>query len=454
MMRNHDELVEAAQEHVWLHFAHYDDVQERPKIFVRGDGMYLWDDEGNKYLDTFASLLTTVCGHHRPEIHRAVQEQMEQLEFFPNYHDCYNIPSIELAEKIAEVTPGDLSVSFFTCGGSEANESAMKMARQYFWETGEKGRFKVLAKRWSYTGSTMGTVAATGIPWFWETFGARQPGHEFYNPEWYYHRQLGVDEDEATELALKDFRELVAFENPDTIAAVIMDTVSGSNTGYWVPSKEFMQGVRETCDEHGILLILDEIQVGFAKTGKWFCCEHFDVVPDIMTVGKGFSGGYLPLSAAIATQKVAEPFRAPGREFRHGFTFGGHTTACAAALANLNIIEDENLVQRAAERGAYLRKKLEELLKYPIVGDVRGIGLLLALELLEDRQTWKKLEPEEGKVGTFIRNRMYDRGMILRNNDDILVFAPSLTISEAQIDEMLQGTEEAIAEACEEFGYT
>ncbi len=450
-MRSHDELVEAARKHVWLHFAHYDDIEKRPKIFVRGEGMYLWDDEGNKYLDTFASLLTTICGHHRPEVHEAVQKQMEQLEFFPNYHDCYTIPSIELAEKLAEIMPGDLSVAFFTGGGSEANESAMKMARQYFWEQGQRSRTGILAKRFSYTGATMGTMSATGIPWFWETFQPRMPGYGFFNPEWYYHRELGLAEEQAGKIALQDLEELVEFEGPESIAALIMDPVSGSNTGYWVPSAAFMQGVRELCDKHGILLIFDEIQVGFGKSGKWFCCEHWDVVPDIMTLGKGFSGGYLPLAAAVTTQKIAEVFRKPDAEFRHGFTFGGHTTACAATLANIEIIERENLVDRAAEMGTYLREKLEALYKYPIVGHVRGIGLLLALELLEDRKTWKKLEPE-GEIGAWVRDRCYELGMILRNNDDILVFAPSLTITKDEVDYMVGLTEQALAEACEKFG--
>jgi len=453
MMRSHDELVAAARRHTLLHFAVNEDVARQPKIFVRGEGMYLWDDEGNKYLDTFASLLTTVCGHHRPEIHAAVQKQMEQLEFFPSYHDCYTLPAIELAEKLAEIMPGDLSVSFIVCGGSEANESAMKMARQYFWEKGQRARTKILAKRWSYTGATMGTMSATGIPWFWETFTPRLPGYKFFNPEWHYHRELGLDEAEAATVALKDLTALVEFEGPESLAAIIMDPVSGSNTGYWVPTAEFMHGVRDLCDKHGILLIFDEVQVGFGKTGKWFCCEHWDVVPDIITVGKGFGGGYLPIAAAVTTPKIADVFSKPGSEFRHGFTFGGHTTACAAALENIAIIERENLVESAAEMGRYLRDKLDELHKYPIVGHVRGIGLLLALELLEDRATWKKHEPE-GKIGSWVRDRCYELGMILRNNEDILVFAPSLTITRDEIDLMVGLTEQAIAEASDKFGKT
>jgi putrescine---pyruvate transaminase len=451
MMRSHDELVKAARRHTLLHFAVNDDIARQPKIFVRGEGMYLWDDEGNKYLDTFASLLTTVSGHHRPEIHAAVQKQMEQLEFFPSYHDCYTMPAIELAEKLAQIMPGDLSVSFIVCGGSEANESAMKMARQYFWEKDEHSRTKILAKRWSYAGATMAGVSATGIPWFWETFAPRTAGYEFFNPEWHYYRQLGLPEEDAAEVALKDLTALVEFEGPNSVAAILMDPVSGSNTGFWVPSAQFMHGVRDLCDKYGILLIFDEVQVAFAKTGKWFCCENWDVVPDIMTIGKGFGGGYLPIAATVTTPQVADVFARPGSEFRHGFTFGGHTTACAAALENIAIIERENLVERTAEMGRYLRDKLEQLHKYSIVGDVRGIGLLLALELLEDRSTWKKLEPE-GEIGSWIRDRCYELGMILRNNEDILVFAPSLTITKQDIDLMVGLMEQAIAEACEKFG--
>ncbi len=450
-MRSHDELIEAGRKHLWLHFASNEEINREPRVFVRGEGMYLWDAEGRKYFDTFASLLTTVCGHHRPEIHAAVQKQMEQLEFFPNYVDCYTVPSIELAEKMAEVTPGDLSVSFFVNGGSEANETAIKMARQYFWETGKCHKSKILAKRWSYTGATMGTISATGIPWFWETFEPRMPGYEFFNPQWYYHREMGFEFEEAGKVALAELKRLIEFEGPGSIAALIMDPISGSNTGYWVPSREYMQGIRELCDRYDILLIFDEVQIGFGKTGTWFACENWDVVPDILTVGKGFSGGYLALGAAVATERVASAFSEPGHEFRHGLTFGGHTTACAAALANIGIIENEGLVAKAAETGAYLQKRLEAFYKYPIVGDIRGMGMLWAIELLESKDGWKKHEPE-GEIGSWIRRRAFELGVILRNNADILVIAPSLNMTHDEADYMLNLMEQLIAEASERFG--
>ena len=447
-----DALKRDAVKLVIPHFASNAELARAPKIFVRGEGCHLYDIEGKKYLDTFASLLTTICGHHRPEIAAAIQDQAARLEFFPNYVDTFTVPLIELARKLAEIMPGDLSVSFFINSGSEANETAIKMARQYHVERGQPHRYKILGRRHSYSGTTLGGVSATGIPWFREYFEPLIPGCIFAPPARCCHCELGLEPETCGLACLRAMEELIKWEGPDSIAGLIMDPIPGSNIGYPLPPDGYLEGVREMCDRYGIILIFDEVQTGFGKTGKWFACEHWGVTPDIMTIGKGFTGGYVPLAATVCTTKVAEVFQnKPGSEFRSGSTYGGHTIACAATLANIAIIEEHKLVERAAEVGARLREKLEGLYTHAIVGDVRGIGLLWAVELMADRESKTPLDSSLG-VGSWIRDYCYQRGMILRNNGDILVIAPALIITDEEIDTMLDLMEESIVAVSKHFG--
>jgi adenosylmethionine-8-amino-7-oxononanoate aminotransferase len=441
-----------AVNYILPHFASNAELAKSPKIFVEGKGCYVYDIDGKKYLDTFASLLTTICGHHRPEVSKAIHEQLEKLEFFPNYVDAFTVPLIELARKLAQIMPGDLSVSFFVNSGSEANETALKMARQYHVERGRPHRFKVIARRQSYHATTLGGISATGLTWFREYFEPLLPGFIFGPPARCCECELELKPKTCGLACLKAMEKMMKWENPETIAAVIMDPIPGSNIGYPLPPDGYLQGVRQLCDKYDIVLIFDEVQTGFGKTGKWFACEHWDVMPDIMTLGKGFTGGYVPLGAAVTTPKIADVFRnKPGHELRSGSTYGGHTLACAATLANIAIIENEKLVERAARTGKYLHAELEKLYKYPIVGDVRGIGMLWAVELLADRKTHKKFDPKLG-IGSFIRDWCWNHGMILRNNGEILVIAPALVMEQEEIDLMIALLDHAIAAAVKHFG--
>jgi adenosylmethionine-8-amino-7-oxononanoate aminotransferase len=432
------------------HYASNASIQKNAKIFVRGQGCYLYDIEGKRYLDTFASLLTTICGHHRPEIAKAIDEQLKDLEFFPNYEDAFTIPLIKLARKLKEIMPGDLDVSFFVNSGSEANETAIKMAKQYHAERGQPHRYKIIARRYSYHATTLGGTSATGIPWFREYFEPLMPGFLFAPPARCCECELGLEPKTCGLACLNAMKKLIEWEGPNSVAAVIMDPVPGSNIGYPLPPEGYLKGVRELCDKYGILLIFDEVQTGFGKTGKWFACEHWNVVPDIMTIGKGFTGGYIPLGATITTPRVAEVFSKPGHELRSGSTYGGHTIACAATLANIGIIQDNKLVEQAAKTGEYLKAELYKLYKYPIVGDIRGIGLLWAVELMADPKTKKKFGPDTA-VGRWIQNWCYENGMIMRCNGNILVIAPALVMSGDEVDEMLGLLNRAIPLAMEYF---
>ncbi len=445
-----EELIKSAKKYVWTSLSEYEDIEKEPKIFVKGEGCYLTDIYGRRYLDTFASLLTTICGHHRPEVMKAVQEQMERLEFFPNYHDCYTVPLIKLAEKLAEIAPGDLSVSYFVNDGSEACESAIKMAKQYFWQRGKSSRYKIVARRYSYHGATLGALSATGLPDFQEPFQPLVPGFIHAMSTWCYHCELGLKPSSCNLACLKNMEQIIIGEKPETVAAVIIDPIPGSNIGYPVPPDGYLQGLRALCDKYGILLIFDEVQTGFGKTGKLFACERWNVIPDFLCLAKGFTGGFLPMGAVVTKPEIADEFRRPGKDFRHGFTFAGNPTVAAAVLANIQIIEKERLVERAVTMGKYLKEKLEELYKYSIVGDVRGIGMILAIELVANKKTREPLN-QKLKVGTYIRDYCWKNGMILRNNGDILVIAPALTMTKDEADKMIQLTDQAILEAIKHF---
>jgi len=441
------QLQDDAQKHILFSFGDYADIQRSGiKVIERGEGCYIYDTDGRRYLDTFASLLTTICGHHRPEVHEAMLRQMEQIEFYPIYHDCLTPVVVELAKRLAAIAPGDLDVSFLVCDGSDATESAIKLARQYFWERGERARNKILFRRNSYHGATLGAMAATGLSGFRESQEPLSPGFVPVMAPNPYRCELGLDLEQSARMALRNTEAIIKWERADTIAAMILDPIPGSNTGYPVPPDFYLPELKALCDRYGILTIYDEIQTGMGKTGRMFACDHWDVVPDMLCVGKGFAAGFGPMSAMLTRPDIADVFRSPGHEFRHGYTYAGHPVSAAAALAVLDIIEREGLVESARRMGEYLVGKLAPLLQYPIVGDVRGLGLLQAVELVSDRQTKVPLEPA-GVVGGFVRDFCYQRGMILRNNGDILVLAPPLIVTEGIIDELVGNIEAAVVAA-------
>jgi len=444
-------MQEDAARHVLISLSHYEDVERSgAKIIERGEGCYIFDADGRRYLDTFASLLTAVCGHHRPEVHEAMLAQMRKIEFYPLYHDCMTPVVIELAKRLAAIAPGDLEVSYFVSDGSDATESAIKMARQYFWETGQRDRTKILYRRNSYHGCSMGAMAATGLQWFREPYPPGPSGFVQVMAPNPYRCELGLDPEGSARMALRNTEAIIEWEGPHTIAAMILDPVPGSNVGYPVPPDFYLPELKALCDRHGILTIYDEIQVGMGKTGRMFCCEHWDVVPHFLCVGKGFSAGFAALSAVMTTNEIADVFRQPGHDFRHGHTYAGHPVSASGVLAVLDIFDKERLVERAAEMGAYLGDRLEALRRHPIVGDIRGMGLLRAVELVADQESREPLG-DKLKVGNFIRDYCYRNGMILRNNGDILVLAPPLVVTREIIDEIVTNIEGGIVAAIEHF---
>ncbi len=444
-------IKENAIEYIIPHWATYDSLVKEPKVFVKGEGIYIYDVEGNKYFDTFSSLVTSILGHGNKEIAEEISTQLKELEFFPNIGDTFTLPLIKLAEKLAEIAPGDLEVSFFLNSGSEANETAIKLAKQYFYEKGQRGKYKVIARRYSYHGTTLGAVSATGLPYFRPPFEPLMPGFLFAPSANCSRCEFGLEPEKCNLLCAKTLEKLIEWEGAESIAAIIMDPIPGSNTGYPIPPVGYLEKVRELCDKNDILLIFDEIQTGIAKTGKWFACEHWNVTPDILTIGKAITAAYLPLGVTMTTPEIYSVFRKSGSEFRSGSTFGGHTASCIAALKTLEIIERDNLIEYATQVGEYISKKLEEFReKYPVVGNFRGIGTLWAMELVKDRETNTPFDPKL-KIGDKIRDFCWKNGMILRNNADILVIAPSIIITKDEIDQMMSLVEEGIKLAMKEI---
>ena len=444
------DMTKIARENVIAHWASNADMDKETKVFTAGKGCYIYDMLGNKYLDTFASLLTSTLGHGREEMKEAAIEQFDKIAFFPNYHDTFTEPLLKLAEKIAEIMPGELEVSFFVNSGTEANETALRMARQYHYMNGQPNRYKVIARKYSYHGTTLAAASYTGFTVLRKYYEPLMPGALFAPSVRCHDCDLGCDKETCNLACLKQMEKMIEFEGSDTISAIIMDPIPGSNIGYPIPPDGYLQGVRELCDKHGIILIFDEVQVGFGKTGKWFACQNWNMEPDIISISKALTAGYLPLGIAVTTKKIAKAFSEPGKEFVSGSTYGGHPVSCAVALKNIEIMQKEDVVGQAAKSGEYLKGQLEKLYKYKIVGAIRGMGMIWAIDLMKDRETGEKLDPKLG-VGTAVRDWCWENGMILRNNGDFLVIAPALTITKEEIDIIVANVDKALAHMIEKF---
>ena len=448
------ELSSVAMKNVWLNFASGGELKlKRPKIIVKGSGAIFTDIDGREVIDGFAAMQSCQIGHGREEVARAVYEQMLELEFAPAVIDFYTLPVIKLAAKLTEIMPKSLSRTYFVNDGSEAVEAALKIAKQYWWEKGFRKRYKIIARRWAYHGVTMGALSCTGHPFFRPPLEPMVPGVTHVPPPYCYRCDYGLTYPSCEVYCARAIEQAIVWENPETVAAVIAEPLMGAALGYADPPPAYWPALQEICRRQGVLLIVDEVLDGFCRTGKWFACQHWAVEPDIMTMAKGISSGYLPLGAAAARAEIADVFLGDDAtsDLRHGHTYGGHTTACAAGLANIGIMEREGLVERANVMGAYIRERIRALFdKYPIIGDLRGLGMLYGIELVADRQT-KAYLPKEKSVGNWIRRRAWDLGLILRADADILLLAPPLTITQEVADRMVDIVDQCIGEAQREL---
>jgi adenosylmethionine-8-amino-7-oxononanoate aminotransferase len=439
---------QAARDHVWIHQLPWAEFEsDNLRIFDRGEGARLYDVQGREYLDGIAGLWVVNAGHGRREIAQAYADQAARLGY-ASAMSYTTTPAVKLAEKLDELAPGDLCRVFFVSGGSEAVETAIKIAKQVQAMRGFPKRYKIIARRRSYHGMTYGAMSVTATrneTWF----GPFMYGvHHVPHPD-RYRSDFGLEGEEADLMAARYVEQEIINQGLESVAAVIGEPISTA-AGVHVPSPKYWQLLREICDRHGVLLIADEVINGFGRTGTMFATEQFGFVPDIMTIAKGLSSGYAPIAAAIVRESVYDVFKENKEAaMGHLLTFGGHPAACAAALQNLVIFERENLVAQSAEKGRYLRSRLEELRAHPTVGDVRGLGLMCGIDLVKNKETregWDKTAAFTARLGELA----LQRGLVTRVWD-VMHFAPPLVMSEAEIDRMVEIADESLTIAEREF---
>ncbi|MFL5864270.1 MAG: aspartate aminotransferase family protein [Solirubrobacteraceae bacterium] len=429
-------LQDMARRHLWMHFTRmsaYDD-HDIP-IIVRGEGCYVYDEHGKRYLDGLSALFCVNIGHGRADVAQAGADQAKELGFFTNW--SYAHPrSIELAARVAELAPGDLNRVFFTSGGSEAVESAIKLSRQYHKVTGSPLKTKIIARDIAYHGTSLGALTATGITSLRTPFEPLTPGGVHVPNTNTYRIAHGYSVEELAETVA----EKIEFEGPDTVAAVIMEPVQNAG-GCFTPPDGYWQRVREICNQYNVLLISDEVICAWGRLGEWFGAQRYDYEPDIITTAKGLTSAYAPMGAVIASDKVAEPFMEGLNSFTHGFTFAGHPICSAVALANLDVLEHEGIIQNVRENEGAFREMLDSLRDIPIVGDVRGTGYFHAIELVKDQDSdaqWSDDESETLLRG-FLSGELYSRGLICRaddRGDPVIQLSPPLIAGPNQFDEI------------------
>ena len=410
-------------------------MQPNPIPMVKAEGIYFWDADGKRYIDFSSQLMNLNIGHQHPKVVKAIQDQAATLAFA--HPGVATLPRGLLGKKLAEVTPGNLKKTFFALGGAEANENAVKIARFY------TGRQKILARYRSYHGATHGAIALTGdyrrLP-----VEPAMPGVVHFLDPYCYRCPFGWTKDTCHRECIKHVEEVLGYEGPDKVAAIIMEGVTGSN-GLLVPPDDYWPRVREICTRYDILLISDEVMSGWGRTGQWFAVDNWGVVPDIITTAKGITCGYVPLGAVIVTDKIAEYFE--DKMLWAGLTYNGHPLACAAALATIDVYEEDGLIANARKVGKYLGQRLEAIkATHPSVGDVRYIGLFSALEIVRNRQTKEPIDPL-----TAVQKVLRADGLFTFNFHNILFIVPPLCISESQLEEGLAIIEKALAETTDQM---
>jgi adenosylmethionine-8-amino-7-oxononanoate aminotransferase len=447
------DLQEAAKRNMWLHFTRmsaYDD-SEVP-VIVRGEGAYVYDNHGKRYLDGLAGLFVSQVGHGRTELAEAAATQASQLAYFPLW--SYAHPrAVELAARLAELAPGDLNRVFFTTSGSEAVESAWKLAKQYFKLIGEPTRYKVLSRDIAYHGTSMGALAITGLADIKPPFeplppgGVRVPNTNFYRaPEFVAH-----DRTEFGAWAADEIERAILREGPESVAAVFLEPVQNSG-GCFPPPPGYFQRVRSICDKYGVLLVSDEVICAFGRLGYYFGSERYGYQPDIITFAKGLTSGYSPLGGMLVRDCLMDPFLKGTNTFLHGVTFAGHPVSSAVALANLDVFEKEDLLGNVRANEAGFRATLEKLTDLPIVGEVRGAGYFYGIELVKDKATRETFDDDESErlLRGFLSHALFDAGLICRaddRGDPVIQLSPPLICTQEHFDEIEQILRDTLTEA-------
>jgi adenosylmethionine-8-amino-7-oxononanoate aminotransferase len=441
----------AALDHLWLHFTRMSSYRETgPPMIVRGDGCYLEDAEGRRYLDALAGLFAVQIGYgYGEEMGNAALGQMRELPFYTNW--SYAHPrAVELAQELASLAPPQLNRAFFVSGGSEAVESAWKLARQYHSLQGER-RWKAISRDVAYHGTTLGALSLTGVAPLRTPFEPLVPSVARLSNTNRYHRPEGETEQHFTAFLLDELEHTFLREDPDTVAMVILEPVQNAG-GAFTPPAGYFAGVRELCDRYGALLCADEVITGFGRLGGWFGSQRYDISPDLITCAKGLSSAYASIGAVLASDRVAEPFLQGSNMFTHGITFGGHPVAAAVALRNIAIMKRERIVEGVAEREESFRSTLAQLLDLPIVGDLRGCGYFYALELVKDKDSRTSFDADECEdlLRGFLSARLFEAGLICRaddRGDPVIQISPPLIARQPEFEEIVGILGEVLREA-------
>jgi adenosylmethionine-8-amino-7-oxononanoate aminotransferase len=446
------DLRRLAGDHLWLHFTQMGGAA--PPIIVRGDGCYLEDSEGKRYLDALAGLFSVNLGYgYGEEIGQAALDQMRELPFYTNW--TYAHPrAIELAAEVASLAPGELNRVFFCSGGGEAVESAWKLARQYYQARdgippGKK--YKAIARQIAYHGTTFGALSINGVEPLRAPFAPLVPEVRHVSNTNRYHRPEDETEEEFTAFLLDELEQTILEMGPETVCLVHMEPIQNAGGSFVAPAG-YWAGVRELCDRYDILLSADEVITGFGRVGHWFASERYDIRPDIVTCAKGLSSSYAAIGAVVTTDAVMEPFLQSGAMYTHGITFGGHPVMCAIALKNIEIMKRERVMEHVLGNEDAFRATLGQLLDLPIVGDVRGAGFFYAIELVKDKETKETFSDEECNtlLRGFLSPQLFERGLICRaddRGDPVIQISPPLVAEQAQFDEMTGILGEVLAEA-------
>ncbi|MEO8106143.1 MAG: aspartate aminotransferase family protein [Actinomycetes bacterium] len=448
-----DRLAENARDHLWMHFTRHSTYENggHVPVITRGDGAYIWDDQGNKYLDGLAGLFVVQVGHGRTELAEVMAKQASELAFFPLWSYAHP-PAIELADRLADLAPGDLNRVFFTSGGGEAVESAWKLAKQYFKMTGKPMKHKVISRNVAYHGTPHGALSITGIPDAKKYFEPLVPtGIKVPNTNFYRAPEHGDDLHAFGQWAANRIAEAIEFEGPETVAAVFVEPVQNSG-GCFPPPPGYLERVREICDEYDVLMVADETICAYGRIGDYFAMKRYGVTPDIITSAKGLTSGYAPLGAMIVSDRLFEPFRHGQEYFAHGYTWGGHPVATAVALANLDIFEREGINAHVQANEGAFRSTLEKLTDLPIVGDVRGDGYFYGIELVKDKETKETFTDDEAErlLRGFLSKALFDAGLYCRaddRGDPVIQLAPPLIIGQPEFDQIESTLRSVLTEA-------
>lgn len=438
-------LLEKDHEHM-IHPLHHTAGHANGRVWVRGEGSFLYDADGNKFIDGLSCLWNVSAGHGRKELADAAYKQMSELAFSSSYAGGSNAPAIELAERLSTIAYSNMNNFYFTSGGGESTDSNFKLARFYWKVKGKPEKTKVISRQWAYHGVTFAAMCATGISSYWPMFEPRIPGFSHIPSPDPYHYPMPEDGSSQGIAAANELEKEILAQGPETVAMFFAEPVQGAG-GVIVAQDDYFKRIREICDQYEVLMVSDEVITGFGRTGKMFGLQHYGVEPDLMQFAKSITSGSVPLGGIGMSDEIAETVKGSATPWMHAYTYSGHPTTCAVALATLDIIEKEDLPGQAASKGEAMLQKLHDALDdHPHVGNVRGQGMMHGIEIVKDRETKEWFKPEFG-LGGKLTKAMLDRGLYTRVRSEVICNAPPLTTEESTLDEMVEIYRDAIDEA-------